>query len=143
MRLFLLLCLGIFSLFSCKTPSYTPEDFPEGKITFGSGGGFTGIYTDYVLLENGQFFRKSSNEKEFIALPKIGKNKVSQVFKNVTTLKLMSLNFNNPGNMNTYVKMKIDGQEQEITWGVPGPKPPKDAKLFYKILMNLVKNKKS
>jgi len=86
MRYFNLLLMSLLGLFSCKSTSYTPMDYPEAMITFGSGGGFTGIKTEYTLLKNGQLFMKSSNDKEHTALKTVDKNKVIQIFENLKTL---------------------------------------------------------
>jgi len=134
--------MSLLGLFSCKSTSYTPLDYPDAMITFGSGGGFTGIKTEYTLLKNGQLFMKSSNEKEHTALKTVAKNRTAQIFENLKTLGIADIRYNHAGNMNTYVKTKIDGIENDINWGQPGPKPPENAKLMYSILMNLIKNNK-
>ncbi len=142
MRYINLIVMSLLGLFSCKSTSYTPTDYPKAMVTFGSGGGFTGITTEYTLLENGQLFRKSSNEKEHTAVKSVDKNKTAQIFENIKTLKIANMKFNHAGNMNTYLTTKFDGVENKINWGQPGPPPPKDAKLMYSILMNLIKNNK-
>ena len=137
-----ILC-GLF-LFSCNSAKYTtPTGYPDNTISFGSGGGFTGFVTEYTILDNGQVFKKMSNESEYTVLEKLKKNQVTQLFESAKTLDLESIKFSHTGNMNSFVKVKTAAASYEINWGSPGPEPPKNAKLYYNILMNLIKKTQS
>ncbi len=132
---FLLLLLT----FSCKTTKYTPTDFPDAQITFGSGGGFTGATTDFTLLENGQLFKMSSLNKEYEALPKVKKEMTQQMFNNYEFLNIGHETINDPGNLYYYIRYKDkDAKEHRITWNDQS-EVSSNVKTYYGILMSLVK----
>ncbi len=126
--------------FSCKSTKYTPTDFPDAQITFGSGGGFTGAVTNYTLLENGQLFKRSSLNKEFLALHKIKSDVVEQMFKNYEFLKIGEETINDPGNLYYFIQFKDkDKKEHKITWNDQSVVDEK-VKSFYGILSAITKS---
>ncbi len=124
---------------SCKTTKYTPTDFPDAQITFGSGGGFTGLVTDYTLLENGQFFKRSSKDKIFVPIKGVKKDAAKQAFKNFNFLGLDKMEVNDPGNMYYFVEFKTkDGTAKKLTWGNGKTEKEDTLKLFYSQLSSLI-----
>ena len=139
----LLLCVSfLFFLTNCKTNKYTPADYPKAQISFGSGGGFAGTYSTYILLENGQLFKKGKEKGEYIAMGRKSANQVNQLFKNYHLLGLDQVQYDEPDNMSYYIGYKEGGNEHNITWGglAKGLKP--EVKLFYKLLTQLHQEQK-
>jgi len=125
--------------FSCKSTKYTPANFPESQITFGSGGGITGLVTDYTLLENGQLFKRNSRDNEFEALPKIKSKLTKQMFKNYNFLGIGDFTTNDPGNMSYFIQFKDkDNKEHKITWNDQSEVDDK-VKTYYSLLTSLTK----
>jgi len=125
--------------FSCKSTKYTPTDFPDSQITFGSGGGFTGAVTDYTLLENGQLFKRSSLKNEFLALHKVKKDVVKQMFKNYEFLNIGQETINEPGNLYYFIQYKDkDKKEHKITWNDQSA-VSENVKTYYGILTAITK----
>ena len=119
MKLISFLCLlGIFtSLFSCKSREYPTDNYEDLKIIFGSGGGFTGMYTYYSLLENGQIFEKGPQAEGYTYIGKTSRKKAASFFGKMTQFMEDGLARNTPGNMNYFVK--LEGQEKkpyELQW---------------------------
>jgi len=134
------ICLIAVLVWSCKTKQYTLEEYQDPKISFGSGGGFTGLYTRYILFENGQIFKKGGNEKEFSTFGNVKKNDAAQVFKNYGVLKINEIELNDRGNMNYYIEYKDKDKTHNINWGGTNQPASDDLKLFYQLLNNLVKS---
>lgn len=127
--------------FSCKSTQYTPKDFPDAQIIFGSGGGFTGAVTEYTLLENGQLFKGNSLRDEFVSLKKIKKDVVKQMFKNYDFLNIGAETINDPGNLYYFIQFKDkDKQERKITWNDQSAVSD-NVKTYYGILSGLTKTK--
>jgi hypothetical protein len=100
----LLFALIPFSLFSCKTETYTTSNLPEVQLRFGNGGGFVGAYTEYILLENGQLFKRSELDGPLEELPKVKKGKAKKLFKQLEEEDFLSMDRNAPGNMYRFME---------------------------------------
>ncbi len=124
---------------SCKTTKYTPTDFPDEQITFGSGGGFSGIVNDYTLLANGQLFKRSSTDNKFVELKKLKKNEAKQAFKNYQFLGINNLTVNSPGNLYYFIQYKDkDKKEHKLVWGDNDAPIDQNLKTYYDLLSTLV-----
>ena len=139
-KLFNLLSLIAITIgFSFCTPkNYTPVDYPKSQITFGNGGGITGMVKEYTLLENGAIFTKANVGAEYEAFKKVDSKVVKQLFNNIEFLNLEDVQLNEPGNRYYFIQLKGKDLDHNITWG--GSKDvPRQVKTFYNILNHLVK----
>lgn len=117
---FYLSLLCFFSLFlSCKTQQYEADKLPERQILFGSGGGFSGEITTYILLENGQIFKHSSLKNSMLQMGSVPKTQVKQLIKAVKSLALDKKAIHKPGNMSYFVAVKNGNTEHRSVWGDP------------------------
>lgn len=132
------LTLLVFLLFSCKTKQYTLQEYTGPQITFGNGGGFTGLYTHYILLENGQLFKKKGKEEDYTAIEAVRKKEAKQIFKDYQELNLAKVELNEPGNMTYYVEYKNEEGRHTMTWGGTNEMPSDEVKSFYRALNNLI-----
>jgi len=139
-----LLCLSLCTLFAfCSTPKYTnPVDFPEERITFGSGGGIAGFVTEYVLLKNGQLFMKKTTDEQYQALDRVDKDQVEQIFKNYEFLNIGSVQHDHPSNMYRFIQFDQKDAQHKITWGDANMPVEKNVDLLYGILNQLIKESK-
>lgn len=127
---------------SCKTTKYTPTDFPNEQITFGSGGGFSGLVTDYTLLSNGQLFKRSSTDNIFVELKKVKKDAAAQSFKNYRFLGIDKLSSDAPGNLYYFIQYKgKDNKEHKLVWSNGQSPTEEKLKLYYSLLSSLIPNK--
>lgn len=133
--------LVLLLVFSCKTTKYSPTDFPDQQITFGSGGGFSGIVTDYTLLSNGQLFKRSSTDNRFVELKSIKKQAAKQAIKNYTFLGINEVVHDAPGNLYYFINYKdSDKVERKIVWGNKENPIDEKVKSYYKILTSFLKD---
>jgi hypothetical protein len=142
--LFSFLFLMEITLDSCKTTTYTADKLPAKQLCFGNGGGFAGQENLYTLLENGQLFSSNPLTNSSEALPAIKAKKAKTLFGKYETLKLNELDFNQPGNMYSFVEMKDSIGMHRIVWGATFTQ--KDSSLatlkgFYDSLMKVVVKK--
>lgn len=133
----LLYCLPVlfFFLWSCK--SYKPENWPEKRLLFGSGGGFTGAVTEFVLLENGQLFTRVGVETPYKELKKIGRSTTKNLFSKASQLKELDAGVNQPGNIYYFISDFQPGKERRIAWGAPDAPVSETVKELYKELSGL------
>lgn len=134
-----LLFLFIATLFaSCSSSSNLTEN-PDGKrLVFGTGGGFTGMYSIYELNEDGNLFAIFPDS---ISKPvkKLRRKQSRNIFAQADKLKLAQPAFNHPGNMTSFIKYKTDGVLSEYIWGDPNVSVPTEIKDLYSQLNSIVK----
>lgn len=137
-----LLGMTLFTFFAfCSSPKYTtPAEFPDARITFGSGGGIAGLVTEYVLLENGQLFAKKTTDENYRVLTQVKKNKVKQIFKNYDFLKLADITHDHPSNMYQFIEFNEKDKKHRITWGDVNTPVASNVNIFYGILNQLTKS---
>lgn len=116
------------------------EENPEPKITFGSGGGFTGQSTFYALFKNGQLYKKKGIKEPYVELDKVDKKEAIQIFKNYEVLKIAEMEINEPGNLSYFIEYNDENGDHRLTWGGTAVKPSPDLLLFYKLLMKTTKS---
>lgn len=138
--LFPILLIGtLLFLQNCNSSKYTPDDYPDGQIIFGSGGGFAGLYHHYYVFENGQIFKNSSDNAAYQKVKTIKKSQVKQLFNNYETFGLEQISLNDPGNLTYYLHFKKDAIDKKLTWGGNNEEVPNNVKTTYQILNNLIK----
>jgi len=139
----ILLALVALVAWACTTTRYqNPKDYPAAQLTFGNGGGFSGMVTEYVLLDNGQLLKKLSNLDSFEIVKNIDKNQTKQIFTNYDFLNIGNIKHTQPGNVYSFIRYKHEDKEHEIIWG-NNQYPPEqnNLKIFHQTLIGLAKNK--
>lgn len=132
----------IFSLLSltlyfsaCKSQVYSADQLPDQQLLFGSGGGFTGEVTEYILLENGQIFKKSSLKNSMTEIGHIKKRVAKKLLKEVAGLQLEKTAIRQPGNMSYFVCLKNGNTEYRSVWGSPNYQVDSTLEVVHKKLM--------
>ena len=136
--IFSAMILASLLLWQCQRTTHTKADFPDQRLTFGSGGGFTGAVTSHHLLPNGQLFKSKGLQPDTSAIHTIKRGKAKSFFKEAEELGLLELEFNQPGNMYYFMQYYTEGKENKITWGANGAKIPDTIKNFYDQLNDLL-----
>ena len=92
-----------------------PSDFEGPRFEFGSGGGITGLYNTYHLLQNGQLFKADAKgaTKEVAQLTKA---EVKAVFAKAKKIDLATMDYNKPGNFNYYINYTLKGKTAKTQW---------------------------
>lgn len=133
----------IFSLFialfaSCSSSGKVASDSDSRLLSFGNGGGFTGIYTSYELFEDGNVFILLP-DSSLQPLKKIRKKKARELFTQADKVKTAQPGFNHPGNMTWFVKYQADGVITEYKWGDSNASVPVEIQDLYNQLNTIVK----
>lgn len=131
----------LVSLFSCKSIEQSFKDYEGKVISIGYGGGMTGEYKEYSLVENGDMFFYNTLSKEFKYFGKVEQNVTDQIFSNSELLKLPKRIVHKPGNMNRYIKYRINKEENKIIWS-KNSEVEGDLNTFYQVFLNNVKKQK-
>ena len=146
MRLLIIAIAFATVVFSCKTrqKDATQPKKMEKKIQydfsilFGSGGGFTGMYDDYVLKPNGKLYKLDEENPDQL-LKTIEEEELELIFSKTKKLSLETLEVNEPGNITNYLGIKGQGKEHKIVWGNPGVPIPDNVMEVYTKLNELLR----
>lgn len=129
----------LITAFGCKSQHYTSENLPTHQLVFGDGGGFTGATTEYILLENGQVFKRYSLDKSTLEMGTVKKRLAKDMIKTAQALQLENLDIKQPGNLYYFLRYKNGDQEHQITWGSESYQIDEKIATFYKDLTAMIK----
>lgn len=124
-------------LFSCCAKKYKATEMPLEKLTFGTGGGFSGYTTEHTLLKNGQLFEKKDPNPETVELTAITKQRAKSIFTRCEHLKLSTMEFDHPDNFYYYIDITTKDVNNRITWGDSMHPIPEEIKHFFKQLKGM------
>jgi hypothetical protein len=122
----------------CHSQKYTPADLNVRQLIFGNGGGFTGKIMQYILLESGQLFVNNLITQETIETRKISRQSAKQLFKRARNIEWSKHNFDHPGNIYYFVRLKEDRMIQEAIWGSTEHQVPEQIQQLYDQLLTFV-----
>jgi len=123
----------ILTLVMLSTQTETTE------ISFGSGGGFSGISKDFTLDREGNLFKVNVFTDEKTLLKKIDKEKTAQIFEKVDDDHLRKYKVYKPGNTYKYITIKDGNKTLKKVWS--GISENNKLNLIYKDLNTLRKSK--
>ena len=115
---------------SCATSKIAVDTGIE-EITFGSGGGFTGVVKTYKLTSCGKLFEDDTE------LKKVSSKKTFELFKQAKVLK--DLDFNRPDNLYRFIEIKTKEKTNRIVWSFGSMEIDKNALELYDSLISNTK----
>ena len=139
MKNLILLFLTIFVIGSCGSKKViNPSDALGKKLILSHGGGFTGNYNTYQLLENGQLFKSTKTAGVNTAMKNLKKDITTQIFANYDALNLAAIKNVTYGNLLYSITM-IDNDKKHVVSWEKGQKGSETLQLYYRNVMNLIK----
>lgn len=135
-------CLTLIWMSACKSTSYTPKNFEGRKILFAKGGGITGQYETYLLLENGQLFNQAKIDGEWAAFDNVKKGKAKRFFKQLDEMNWTSLKVSQPGNITYFIELQDQENAHRVTWGSESSEVNAELSALHYELMNIAKGAK-
>ena len=128
MKIYSLLLLVMLN--SCATSKIVVNTGIE-EITFGSGGGFTGVVKTYKLTSCGKLFEDDTE------LKKVSSKKRFELFKQAKVLK--DVDFNRPDNLYRFIEIKTKEKTNRIVWSFGSMEIDKNALELYDSLISNTK----
>lgn len=139
MKRILILLLAIFTYAGCGSKkAITPSDGQGKQLTLKHGGGFTGKYVTYILLENGQLFKGSETEGVNVSMKDMDKNITKQIFSNYDAMSLGDVENVTYGNLLYSITLK-EGEDKHVVSWEKGQDNTDQLQLFYRNVMNQIK----
>lgn len=104
----------IFILFgSCASNRNNSLSSSVSLISFGNGGGFTGIETKYILNKKGEL---SVINRDTTMIKHVAKKKLHDIFE--LTSKLENYKFSEPQNIYQFIEINYSSGTNRIVWNV-------------------------
>lgn len=113
---FLVSSVACLFFWSCKPKDYMLDNLPNRQITFGEGGGFTGKYTTWMLLDSGQVLQKSGIGAEYAEIGKLKYSQAKKFYKRADAISTDVMKENQPGNYNYEFILQRDSVDYKATW---------------------------
>lgn len=107
------------------------------ELKFGSGGGFTGVVSEYRVKENGGMFSYNSMEKEEKLIKSITSAELKTIREKIALLPADALTINRPYDMYYFIQLDTI----RTVWGDPNFKAPKELLDLYDYLNTLTAKK--
>ena len=134
-KIFYILSVVVFFV-GCKPAEPTTENTANTKrYAIGNGGGFTGVYTEYILEENGKVYKYDFNYDREVFIKNLEKSDLIYFLNKIDALGLEGIEINQPGNMSYYIDVRTGKTSiNKITWGANLFYPPNELVDFHKEL---------
>tara|TARA_R100000750_G_scaffold17710_1_gene11766 strand:- start:42899 stop:43351 length:453 start_codon:yes stop_codon:yes gene_type:complete len=133
--------LIFFSMFfSCSstksntdTTTNNKSNNSEMKYCVGRGGGFTGDFEEYMLLENGKVYKRDFVYERDVFYKELSALDTEYFLNKIDELSLYGEDINKPGNMSYYLEIRQGNNTiNKIIWGAHSYYPPKELEAFQK-----------
>lgn len=109
------------------------------QIMVGSGGGITGAFTTYYLLENGKLYGKRSRDTAYTFIGQQTAANTKKVFTTVeVNCKIKTTKFDNPGNIYKFVQWRKGKLNYKVAWGEVGKTVPANYPRVYDSFMAMI-----
>ncbi|HQW10913.1 MAG TPA: hypothetical protein PK076_13415 [Saprospiraceae bacterium] len=139
-KIFLLLVFPL--VYCCKTAPVSVQNYNKAMISFGSGGGFTGARSEYILLDNGFLYENSKMSTVPVEINHLDSKMTTQIFNNIHLLGLDTMKYNKPQNLYYFLKYKNGNDSNYICWGGKPQGRLESAAAVYRQLQSQLKNLK-
>jgi hypothetical protein len=127
---------------SCRPAKNFPSDLKWDQLHFGQGGGFSGLVTYYILLEDGRLFQRNLRDSTYSFKTTWPDKFVHQMFENYSSLHLDETDVYQPGDLYYFIEYHAKpDQVHRIVWGRPGFVPDENIVNFYNLLYRSTKSK--
>lgn len=115
------------------TTSSNKTNNSDIKYCVGRGGGFTGEFEEYMLLENGKVYKRDFIYERDVFYKELSALDTEYFLNEIDELSLYGEDINKPGNMSYYLEIRQGNNTiNKIIWGAHSYYPPKELEAFHK-----------
>ena len=107
----------LVSLSACSVSQFNPLQTDQNFITIGSGGGFSGIETQYHIVETGQVYKQVGLDSDLTHLKPVKEGTIKQALRNCQQFELLDYQYQNPGNTYEFLTIHHGSRSNRIVWG--------------------------
>jgi len=130
-----LIMIYCFLTLSCATQKNRPDSIRGiTEISFGKGGGFTGLTEEYVITGKAEVFKIANGVRTKIN--QVTKSDVRKISKKIEEMKFRDIKLSDTGNMTYFIEVKTKKYNNRITWSDLTDTP--EVKELYKTLVKTI-----
>jgi hypothetical protein len=108
-------------------------------LTVGSGGGFTGKETAYLLLDDGRLYRRTSTQPTYALIGRQTAATTKRVFTSVEDrCAIRRTAYDKPGNMYRFVRWKKGAEQYKVAWAPNDGNVPAGYNQVYSSFMGML-----
>jgi hypothetical protein len=125
---------------------FTSFSYKTGKkdaIEIGTGGGFSGLTTIYIIDYKGNVFLESGAKDESKTFGKISGKDLSKIRKEIKKSGFYDQTLNDPGNIYYYIETVCKGKNYKVTWGGQQSEEAKKMQTLYNFILEKIKQAKN
>jgi len=126
----------VVTIVGCSSLAKNPLTYEKNSIVFGEGGGFRGIETSTMILENGQVFELEKMRTKYESKKSLSRQDAEQLFSIYNTLGLAEIEVNSPGNTYSYIEFHHNKTIKRLVW--KSNEAPSEVLILHRILNKLV-----
>ena len=125
----------IIVLMGCKSSEQITADTPPtGKrYAIGQGGGFNGVYSEFILSENGKVHKYDFDYDREVFFKDLSPVDLAYFLEKIEALSLDGIAMNEPGNNTFYIDVRIGKTSlNKVVWGNYNFQPNQELVDFHK-----------
>lgn len=124
--------------YALMTPAVTNR-----AITIGSGGGFAGSYSGYLMEEDGGIYSwsREGNGSEMRTFLFTEPDSVREYFIALDSIRFRSIEFDRPGNLTEVVELRDDDSSHSVRWGEWNIAPPRAVADFRTMTLDFIRRR--
>ncbi|MCS7176677.1 MAG: hypothetical protein NZ960_03485 [Candidatus Kapabacteria bacterium] len=119
-------------------------DLPvEGEILVGQGGGFTGLYSGYIVRSDGLVLRWSQMPGRPEGMEELGRvaaDSLQPFFRRLVVLERQGVRLQGAGNMTAFLELRTASGRYRLQWGM-GEELPKAVEDLYSELLQFLRRR--
>lgn len=125
-----------FLTLSCATQKNRPESVRGiTEISFGKGGGFTGLTEEYLITGNAEVFKIVNGERT--SINQLKKRDIREISKMMDEMQFRELKLSERGNMTYFIEVKANKYNNRVTWS-DLTDVPEVKELYKKLIKTLI-----
>jgi hypothetical protein len=133
----LIIMICILLTFSCATQrQHVRAVNGITEISFGKGGGFTGMTEQYILTGKAEVFKVMNGERT--ELSRINRQELRSLTQQIGDINFQDIKMAETGNMTYFIEVNAKKYSNRVTWTDLTEAP--QLKELYKRLVNILKN---
>lgn len=131
-----LIMVFCFLTLSCATQKNRPESVRGiTEISFGKGGGFTGLTEEYLITGNAEVFKIVNGERT--SINQLKKRDIREISKMMDEMQFRELKLSERGNMTYFIEVKANKYNNRVTWS-DLTDVPEVKELYKKLIKTLI-----
>ncbi len=139
----IVLCM-VTLVVGCRGTPRHGGPYASDTVSIGNGGGFTGTYSGYRVVGNGEVWYWMTNtrgEDSSALIATLGSDTTNYLIARLRFMDFASINFNAPGNLTRILTLSGPDASHTVRWGDLTQKAPDEVVRYFDDTMTLIRGR--